>query len=71
VLVKSDLEICLLEALIAAVAKWLATILRRLSSKELELKKIAGGLTQGDSRFRQVQTSPFCEASADMEDRQT
>jgi len=71
VLVKSDLEVCLLEALIAAVAKWLATISRGLSSKELELKKIAGGLTQGAWWFRQIQTSPFCEASAGMEDRQT
>jgi hypothetical protein len=42
VLVKSDFEVCLLEALIAAVAKWLATVLPGLSSKELELKKIAG-----------------------------
>jgi hypothetical protein len=47
VLVKSDLEVCLLEALIAAVAKWLATISRGLSSKELELKKIAGGAYSG------------------------
>ena len=41
VLVKSDLEVCLLEALIAAVAKWLATISHGFSSRELELKKIA------------------------------
>ena len=57
-LVKSDLEVCLLEALIAAVAKWLATISRGLSSKELELKEIAGGglLRElgGFGKFRQV-----------------
>jgi len=57
VLVKSDLEVCLLEALIAAVAKWLATISRGLSSKELELKEIAGALLAelgGFGKFRQV-----------------
>ena len=41
VLVKSDLEVCLFEALIAAVAKSLATNSRGLSSRELKLKKIA------------------------------
>ena len=56
-LVKSDLEVRLLEALIAAVAKWLATISHGMSSRELELKKIAGGLLRelrGFSKFRQV-----------------
>ena len=40
VLVESDLKVCLLEAFIAAVAKWLATISHGLRSRELKANKV-------------------------------